>query len=700
METLLVKLLSLTKVIQTIGETYPSQELGIMTEELGAQLESVRPIAQRIGIYYQVCGTPIAVKIRDQFLQTCHTIGTLLERINSLLIDLDSSHVFTSPYCDDLKDLATSFQDMECPYQEINDRIYWKTKRWALQLEDRQISQWDALNLINEYLEQTIGVEKLNEDWRRVLMLFLHDIHSARCRGDETEEHYLRLIFWAINGVNSPPPEFLCPITLQLLHDPVILTETEVTYEKKNIINWMVENESKTCPVSQKRVEEMHLVQNRALKAIVEDWCRGGDVETRGVQRSMETEQRKFNLLRNSTRSEISELISESGDSINRNFTPSNSEDTWENQTISSTPITAIPPTESSTLSAIRTPSFQQRPIRESIYESGSSESSSQTSKTNSTSMSKVLRNQVLQAIETSDVSLLEELYQDKSCDFNHEDESGLNFLHISCICGQANVVEFLISKGLSSRSKTKFDASYPLILAASNGHPSCVAMLLNKGARLISQDKRGWTALHAACDQGNLEVVEILVEFGLDHDLRFQDVRSENGWTALHCAARRGNDDVFKLLIKGKCNINEKCEAGETPLHMAVEFGHKSIVALILDHPKLDVNIASNDGRTALHRAVDRNDQVIGQWLIEKGINVNAVSTDGMTALHRAAYSNKMSIGKILVEEGRADVRIKTNDGKKAIQFAAENRNSEFHTYLHWKGIQARIKRKKKSLN
>lgn len=103
---------------------------------------------------------------------------------------------------------------------------------------------------------------------------FLHDIYNAHSRDDPEEEHYLRLLFWALNGVNAPPPEYLCPISLTVMQDPVVLCESEVTYERQNITTWMIEDERKTCPVSQKKIRSVVLIENASLKAAIANWQR------------------------------------------------------------------------------------------------------------------------------------------------------------------------------------------------------------------------------------------------------------------------------------------------------------------------------------------------------------------------------------------------------------------------------------------
>lgn len=74
-------------------------------------------------------------------------------------------------------------------------------------------------------------------------------------------------------------------------------------------------------------------------------------------------------------------------------------------------------------------------------------------------------------------------------------------------------------------------------------------------------------------------------------------------------------------------CDINAECNAGWTPLHVAVEMGHFQMVEHILKQPTLLINIKSKQGWTALHAAVDQDCVEIGRLLIQAKINVDAAS-------------------------------------------------------------------------
>lgn len=69
----------------------------------------------------------------------------------------------------------------------------------------------------------------------------------------------------------SIPNEFLCPITLEIMTDPVIVA-TGQTYERSSIQKWLDSNR-RTCPKTGQALEHMLLAPNFALKNLILQWC-------------------------------------------------------------------------------------------------------------------------------------------------------------------------------------------------------------------------------------------------------------------------------------------------------------------------------------------------------------------------------------------------------------------------------------------
>ncbi|XP_009802470.1 U-box domain-containing protein 15-like [Nicotiana sylvestris] len=67
------------------------------------------------------------------------------------------------------------------------------------------------------------------------------------------------------------PNEFLCPITLEIMTDPVIVS-TGQTYERENI-QQLLDSNCRTCPKTGQSLDHLSFTQNFALKNLIQQWC-------------------------------------------------------------------------------------------------------------------------------------------------------------------------------------------------------------------------------------------------------------------------------------------------------------------------------------------------------------------------------------------------------------------------------------------
>ncbi|GAA6101408.1 myotrophin-like [Tachysurus ichikawai] len=86
----------------------------------------------------------------------------------------------------------------------------------------------------------------------------------------------------------------------------------------------------------------------------------------------------------------------------------------------------------------------------------------------------------------------------DEDEDVNRTLESGRKPLHYAADCGQAEMVEFLLSKGADVNAADKHGIT-PLLSATYEGHLSCVKILLEKGADKERKGPDGLSAFEAA---------------------------------------------------------------------------------------------------------------------------------------------------------------------------------------------------------
>ncbi|KAL5709988.1 U-box domain-containing protein 14 [Ranunculus cassubicifolius] len=73
------------------------------------------------------------------------------------------------------------------------------------------------------------------------------------------------------------PDDFRCPISLELMKDPVIVS-TGQTYERSCIQKWL-DAGHRTCPKTQQTLVHTALTPNYVLKSLISQWCESNGVE-------------------------------------------------------------------------------------------------------------------------------------------------------------------------------------------------------------------------------------------------------------------------------------------------------------------------------------------------------------------------------------------------------------------------------------
>jgi hypothetical protein len=76
------------------------------------------------------------------------------------------------------------------------------------------------------------------------------------------------------------PHYFLCPISLEVMRDPVTLA-TGITYDRASIERWLFTDGHATCPVTRRALApaEMDATPNHTLRRLIQAWCAAHQVE-------------------------------------------------------------------------------------------------------------------------------------------------------------------------------------------------------------------------------------------------------------------------------------------------------------------------------------------------------------------------------------------------------------------------------------
>nr|XP_058901995.1 ankyrin repeat domain-containing protein 27 isoform X2 [Kogia breviceps] len=172
-------------------------------------------------------------------------------------------------------------------------------------------------------------------------------------------------------------------------------------------------------------------------------------------------------------------------------------------------------------------------------------------------------------------------------------DDRGHTPLHVAALCGQASLIDFLVSKGAVVNA-TDYHGSTPLHLACQKGCQSVTLLLLHYKAGAEAQDNNGNTPLHLACTYGHEDCVKALVYYDVQ-SCRL-DIGNEKGDTPLHIAARWGYQSIIETLLQNGASTEIQNRLKETPLKCALN--SKILSMMEAHHPSFERGQKSSEVR------------------------------------------------------------------------------------------------------
>ncbi|XP_054856723.1 ankyrin repeat domain-containing protein 27 [Eublepharis macularius] len=197
-------------------------------------------------------------------------------------------------------------------------------------------------------------------------------------------------------------------------------------------------------------------------------------------------------------------------------------------------------------------------------------------------------------------------------------DDRGFTPLHIAAICGQASLIDLLVSKGAVVNA-TDYHGSTPLHLACQKGYQNVTLLLLHYKASTEIQDNNGNTPLHLACTYGHEDCVKALVYYDV-HSCKL-DIGNEKGDTPLHIAARWGYQGIIEVLLQNGANPDIQNRMKETAVQCAL---NSTILSL------MELNYLRFERRQSASQSLTRSEDTVSQ--VSSGSSLSSAATASIT--------------------------------------------------------------------
>jgi ankyrin repeat protein len=307
--------------------------------------------------------------------------------------------------------------------------------------------------------------------------------------------------------------------------------------------------------------------------------------------------------------------------------------------------------------------------------------------------------------------------------DVNGAQGDGSTALHWAAYKDDLEMAKLLLAAGADVKAKTREGGITPFFMACTNGDAALVEAMLKAGADANSVKSNGTTALMAAAGSGSADAVKLLLDRGVDVNVK----ESAHGQTAIMFAAALGRDSVIRVLAAHHADLNvatssrklervrfdqdgnvvEERPAGgrggapdaQGQLDIfAHSIGLESAVYLTdtaaADHDALDVFARSVGSKSSVYlrdAARARRGARAGDVAARGPRKVGPDVAGGMTALIYAAREGHMNAVRALVEAG-ADLNEVSADKMSPMVEAIINGHLEIAKYLLDKGADPNL--------
>lgn len=178
----------------------------------------------------------------------------------------------------------------------------------------------------------------------------------------------------------------------------------------------------------------------------------------------------------------------------------------------------------------------------------------------------------------------------------------------------------------------------------------------------------------------------EELKEAIINNDLDFL-IDNSDRYSINHVFKDEDNDSILSYSISDKDSymyefflsknpdLSLKNDLGESILHSAIYSGELKRVKRIIN--SINIDEKDKENTTPLLLSIGLENEVISNYLIDRGANINEIDIEGNAPIHLASFFGLKNVVVKLISK-RADLNVKTSKGNLPLALAVNNNHIE----------------------
>ena len=234
------------------------------------------------------------------------------------------------------------------------------------------------------------------------------------------------------------------------------------------------------------------------------------------------------------------------------------------------------------------------------------------------------------------------------SADVNATNKNNVTSLMIACRKGNIDVINVLLNAGADTDIADAYGYTWLHFAVEGGCSKQVLHAILGHGADVNATNKYNETALKTACEKGNEDIINVLLNAGAD-----PNIVDDGGFTGIHHATSgKCSKEIFQAIIDNG-DVNATSKENTTALMIACEKGNEGATDVLLK-AGADPNIADGDGNTWIYYAVAGNCRKgLLQAILDHGSDVNAINTNNVTPLMVACKKGNVDAINVLLKSG-----------------------------------------------